>query len=430
MKPANVFVLGLDELNLEVLRELPDADAYAFHQLLSVDELQRRDEIRLEELLDKSERELDNFDGTVDAIVGYWDFPVSSMVPLLCRRRGLRSASLEAVVACEHKYWSRIEQQKVIGELPKFAVVDLDRTPEPPAGLDYPMWLKPVKSYGSELAFHVRDVKEFHTAAARIKEGISRIGEPFEFVMDHLQLPPEIAEVGAQACVAEEALRGNQVTLEGFSRKGQIVVYGVVDSVTYAESPSFLRFEYPSRLPAEVLGMMEDLTRRVITQLNLSDSTFNVEFFHEPTSGDVRLLEVNPRHSQSHARLFEQVDGVSNHGCMVNLALGRDPDIPQGKGPYDVAAKWFLRRFTDGVVRRCPTQDQVAQVERDIPGVTVRLLAAEGDRLSELPGQDSYSFQLAHLYVAAESEDELTAKYETCVDALPFEIDEIDEIDE
>jgi hypothetical protein len=33
---VNVFVLGLDEHNERILRELPDAEQYRFHSLLSV----------------------------------------------------------------------------------------------------------------------------------------------------------------------------------------------------------------------------------------------------------------------------------------------------------------------------------------------------------------------------------------------------------
>ncbi|HEY3471907.1 MAG TPA: biotin carboxylase, partial [Amycolatopsis sp.] len=44
-------------------------------------------------------------------------------------------------------------------------------------------------------------------------------------------------------------------------------------------------------------------------------------------------------------------------------------------------------------------------------------------RLSDLPEQDSYSFELAHLFVAAHTEHEMVRKYEACVDALRFEFD-------
>jgi len=45
---------------------------------------------------------------------GYMDFPVSTMLPLICKEFGTRSPSLESLLKCEHKYWSRVEQKKVI----------------------------------------------------------------------------------------------------------------------------------------------------------------------------------------------------------------------------------------------------------------------------------------------------------------------------
>jgi biotin carboxylase len=420
----NVLVLGLDDLNLDTLRDLPDAGDYRFHPLLSPEELLEAEHLDLRALLDKARKQIKDFDAGVHGIVGYWDFPVSSMVPILCAELDLPGARLEAVVKCEHKYWSRIEQQKVIEEHPRFGIVDIDGDSELPAGLDFPLWLKPVKSASSELAFQVGDKRAFTEAVEAIREGIDRIGRPFEVVLEHLDLPEEIADVGGRACLAEEEVTGRQVTVEGYVFQGEVHVHGIVDSVTYPESTSFQRFQYPSSVPAKVAERLKDLSRKVITQIGLDGSTFNIEYFWDPDSDALCLLEVNPRHSQSHARLFENVDGVSNHQVMVQLGLGVEPTLPSGKGEYDIAAKWFLRRFSDGFVRRTPTADEVEQVERDIPGVTVNIVAQEGERLSELASQDSYSFELADIFVGGCDEDDLVAKYERCVEALRFDFDD------
>ena len=79
----NVFVVGLDDHNAGILHRLPDAGRYRFHPLLSVDELLYRDTIPVPDLLEEAQRQLDSFDGRVDAIIGFWDFPVSTMVPTL-----------------------------------------------------------------------------------------------------------------------------------------------------------------------------------------------------------------------------------------------------------------------------------------------------------------------------------------------------------
>lgn len=423
--PVNIFVLGLDEFNLATLQKLPQFAQYHFRPLLSIDELLYAEEIRLTDLLDRAHRQLKQFEGSVDAIIGYWDFPVSSMLPILCKQFGLRGPSLESVVKCEHKYWSRLEQQKVIDDYPQFALVDLDHPVAPPPGLKYPLWLKPVKSVVSELAFRVTGPQEFYAAVTAIRKGVGRYGKPFELVLALLDLPPEIARAGGQACLAESetALEGMLVTVEGYTLNGHVHVYGVVDSIRYPNSSSFLRYQYPSKLPEKVTDRMVEATVRVIGQIGLDGWPFNLEFFWDATRDSIDLLEVNPRHSQSHALLFAHVDGVPNHQCMVSLALGQDPKLPHRQGNYNIAAKWFLRRFTDGVVRRSPTPQEVEHLEREVPGATVKIVAHRGDRLSKLQRQDSYSYEVADIYIGATDEAELLAKYERCTDKLLFEFD-------
>ena len=251
------------------------------------------------------------------------------------------------------------------------------------------------------------------------------MGEPFSYVLEQLDLPAELAELEGAACVAEEEATGQQVTVEGYALDGEAVVYGVVDSISYPHLPTFQRYQYPSRLPDDVLVRLEDVSRRVITRIGLEAHTFNIEFFWDDTHGDLSLLEVNPRHSQSHAKLFELVDGLPNHACMIDLALGREPHLPRREGPYDVAAKWYLKRFADGVVTRVPSAEEIAEVEDSVADLRVSVLVDEGDRLSEQVDNDSYSYKLANVYLAANDEQELLTKYQRCVESLSFEFDEV-----
>ncbi|OZM75858.1 biotin carboxylase [Pseudonocardia sp. MH-G8] len=421
----NVFVLGLDEHNAQLLEALPNADQYRFHPLLDIDDLLHRDTIPVPDLLEQAQRQLDEFDGRVDAVIGFWDFPISTMVPILAGRRGLPWPSLEAVLKCEHKYWSRLEQRKVIDEVPRFGLLDLDdEDPDLPDGLRYPVWIKPVKSASSKLAFRVEDHEQLHDAAVEIREGVGRIGDPFEFVLDLVDLPAEIAEAGGSACLVEESATGAQVTVEGYSFRGEVRVYGVVDSVNCPDSPSFERYQYPSRVPAAVADRLADISRRVIGRIGLDGTTFDIEYFWDAERDAITLLEVNPRHSQSHAELFEQVDGFAHHDVMLQLALGREPRPLHGEGPFAVAAKWFLRRAEDGVAVRVPTAEEIGRVECDVPGCTVTVGVQVGDRLSELHDQDSYSYAIANVFVGSGSEDELREKYERVVAGLPFEFEE------
>lgn len=422
MSPLNIVVLGLNEQNLDLLRRVPDADRYAFHGLMSIEELQQGEDIPIADLLAKAEAKIEAFEGRVDAIVGFWDFPVSTLVPVLCRRFGLLGASLESVLRCEHKYWSRLVQREVIDEYPPFALVDAD-DPKMPPEVGYPAWLKPVKSFSSRLAFEVTDDREFDAAMAELQDGIARVGEPFEYLLEQAELPPEVAEAGGQAVLAEYALSGNRAAVEGYVRNGQVVVYGVLDSLIYPGVSSFLRHQYPSQLPAGMRERLADVSRRLMAKIGYDDATFSIEFFCDPGTGDVDVLEINPRLSQAHADLFEQVDGVPNHHYMLKVALGEDPGEPAG-GRYGISARWYLRRFSDGLLLRGPSDDEIAAVEREVEGVRIERRAPDGARLSELPAHDSYSYLLAEIVVGADDEAQLEAKYDRCVAALPFVFDD------
>lgn len=421
--PENVFIVGADEHNARILRDLPDADQFRFHTLLSFDEIYG-EEISLAEVLDTAYQRIDAFPGKIAAIIGFWDFPVSTILPILRERVGLPGASLAEVVKCEHKYWSRLEQQKVIDEIPGFGLVALDAG-APPERMRYPLWLKPVKSFASQLAFRVENQQEFSEALQRINEGIAWVGEPFDALLEHVELPPEIAAVGGQACLAEEAISGQMATVEGYRLDDEVFVYGIVDSIRYPDSPSFLRYQYPSALPPEVCVRMAEITRTVVLAIGLERMTFNIEFFWDPETDTITLLEINPRHSQSHAELFEDVDGLANHDAMLRLALGRAPDIPRRQGRYAHAAKWFWRRQDDGIVRREPAPEEIEEVCRQVPGVSVDLLARTGDRLGEMHRQDTYSYVLANVYVGADTEAGLTEKYERVVGSLSWQIEDV-----
>ncbi|MFI0263233.1 acetyl-CoA carboxylase biotin carboxylase subunit family protein [Streptomyces sp. NPDC017056] len=419
----NIFVLGLKEANLPALHDVPDAERYRFHPLLTLKELQSG-EVSFPCVLEKAQHVLDSFDGTIDAIVGYYDFPVSTLVPILSERYGTRSTSLESVVKCEHKYWSRLEQEKAVDAHPRFGRVDLHADPlRPPEGVGFPMWLKPALAYSSELAFGVEDEDEFRAAAARIRKGIGRVGEPFEYILDRLDLPPEMAGVGGQVCLAEESLSGIQVAVEGYVHGGEATVYGVLDSIDYPDSSSFLRHQYPSTLPEPVLHRLRDASARVMRQIGMQEATFSIEYFYDPHADEINVLEVNPRHSQSHAELFQYVDGAPNHHAMLRLALGEDPAMPHRAGRYRTAAKWYYRWFTDGVARAVPSLEDVARIEKEIPGTRIHVIPEPGQYLSDMDEQDSYSFELAHVFTGGDSEEELREKYDHCVAALNLACD-------
>ena len=424
----NLFVVGLEPFNRELLEALPGATGYRFHPLLEYPRVTQLPAAfrRFDDMLARARATLSGFAGAVDGIIGYWDFPTTALVPLLCREFGLPFATPEAVARCEHKYWSRRLQSEVVPDLvPGFQAIDPFATdPLADLALAFPLWIKPVKAHSSFLGFRVHDRDELAAALGVVRTHIDRIGEPFNEFMQHIDAPAGIAAIDGHHCIAEEIIsRGRQCTLEGCVIDGETRVHGAVDSIRSGRHRScFARYQYPSGLPRRVRARMTDATARVMRHIGYDGAAFNIEFYWDPRTDDVRLLEINARVSKSHSPLFELVDGVSNQHVPVELVLGREPAMPQRAGPCRLAAKFMLRAHEDAVVERSPSEADIRALRARYPEARVRVLAPAGTRLGHLVFQDSYSFCIGEIFLGGDSQRELLAKGREAERILGFHI--------
>ena len=427
MMARNIFVMALDGFNRAMLERLQGADEMRFHSLLDMETAVDTRQYDIPLLLDRARLQLIEFPGRIDAIVGFWDFPTSTMQPILRREFGLRGPSLESVLRCEHKYWFRVNQEQFAPEqTPAYAAVDPfdDRYPEH-APLDYPFWIKPVRSHSSQLGFYIDDRASFADALGEIREEIHFLARPFNELLAYAELPDAIKQVDGWHCLAEEIISaGRQCTLEGYVLNGEVVIYGTVDSLREGiYGSSFSRYQYPSDLPEGVQAEMGEMASDFIRQIEFDNSPFNIEFYYEPGSGQVWMLEVNARCSKSHSPLFEMVDGTSNKQAMVDVALGRKPVFPEGGGNFSLAAKFMLREHDDAFVRRVPTDEEIAAIEADMPGCRIQIVAVEGRRLAQLLHQDSYSYETALLFIGGDSSEDVEDKSRRVKARLLFELE-------
>jgi len=431
--PKNIFIVGLNDFNHEKLKRLRGAENYVFHGVIEPEAVYDTEYFPIAEMIERAETQLRAFDGSVDAIAGYMDFPVSTMLPILCKRFGTRSTSLESLLKCEHKYWSRVVQREAIPDfIPKFTAFDpfdddaLRKIGE--AGLYFPFFVKPIKSSGSRLGFRIERPEDFDHAVERLRAEIGLISEPFNVVLDHAELPDEIKAVDGSFCMAEEIIGGRQCTVEGYVYEGEVVPYGIVDSIRYPHVISFFSYQYPSKLPAKIQRKMRQLTERIMSHIGYDNAAFNIEYFWDEVQDRIWLLEINTRISQSHCDLFEKVDGVSNQQVTIDLALGRRPDMPSREGQYKVSGKFFYRVFLeDATVTRVPTRAELDAIAKRFPGTVIVPQVNEGDRLSDLPEQDSYSFAVAYIWTGAKTASSLNANYRRISEDLKFEFAEIRE---
>ncbi|MFN2332248.1 MAG: acetyl-CoA carboxylase biotin carboxylase subunit family protein [Halomonas sp.] len=423
----NVFIIGHDDLSKQMLPHLRHVEDYDFHELLSYDEVVHAEEYAFARLTKDALAELERFPGSVDAIVGYWDFPTSGLLPVLRREWGLPGPSLEAFLKCEHKYWSRLEQERAVPEcVPPFQALDpFDDRAVDTVEIDYPFWIKPVKAHSSHLGFRIDNADQLREVLPVIREGIGLFGRPFDEITALAELPEEVAAVTGHHCIAEAIISaGRQCTLEGYVQNGQVHSVGFVDSLRDAKHPSvLLRYEYPSSLPDDVQERMLATTQRFLARIGYDNSPFNIEYYLDEQTDRIWLLEINARISRSHAALFQLVDGAPHMQVMVDTALGIPPRMPHREGDYPIAAKEMLRVFEDGWVRRVPSEEEIREVEERFPGTLVDLNVREGMRLSDLKHQDSFSWELGVLFTGAENREALMEQIEECRRMLPFEIE-------
>lgn len=423
---SNVFIFGLDDFHRAQLATIEQAQRFNFEPLLAHDEAIHPEVFPVDEMLAKSQRTLEQYPDSVDAVCTYWDFPTSTLVPILRERFGLAGADLSAVLKLEHKYWARREQQAVVPELiPDFCAVDpFADDPAESLSIDYPLWLKPIKAHSSYLGFRIHNDREWRQAIEQTRRGIEQFAKPFNEILAFADLPAAIAPIGGYHCIAEGIISaGQQCTLEGYAYQSEVVVYGVVDSVRGGRHrSSFQRYQYPSALPRRVQSRMIDAARRVIRHAGYTDAPFNMEFFWHRSRDTLSLLEVNARCSKSHSPLFHLVDGASHLQVMVNLGVGREPNMPARRGEFALAAKFMLREFKPGVVRRVPSADDINRLYARFPDAQLHVHVEAGQDLNALRFQDSYSFGLADLFLGANDQRQLLEKYAEAQAILGFEV--------
>ncbi len=423
----HVFVIGLDEFNLRELQTVRNAAEYEFHGLVSYETMVNPASYPMAQIMAEARRTLTEAPG-VDAIIGHWDFPTTSMLPILRREWGLPSPTLESVLYCESKYWSRIAHQEAVPECtPPFQGLDpYSDDPVRDLELDYPFWLKPTTAFSSYLGFRIDNEEQYREAMATIRENIHVFAEPFDYIVQHCENRSALPAHGNGATVLAEGLIGGHLcTLEGYIHEGEVVTYAVIDSLRGSNNVSFLSYQYPSQLPEGIQNRMQAYAERILQHIGLDQTPFNMELFWDPQTDQVWLLEINPRISKSHCPIFQMVTGASHHEVAIDIALGQRPDFPRAEGRFPMAAKFMPRVYGDALINRVPSVAEIEAIQRHHPELIVHLHVEEGMQLSELRAQDSYSYEIADLFLGGESEQELHEKFRQTMQLLDFQFSEV-----
>ena len=318
---------------------------------------------------------------------------------LLAERMGWPGTPVNAVLACQHKLYAREVLQRVCPEVnPMFQRLDARYGGPVPQDLPYPLFIKPVKAAFSVLARSVHSHAELHAHTrfgTRELWVIRHLVEPFERIMRE-RLP----QAGtAHSLMVEGLVDAPQYCLDGYVQNGELHRLGLVDVAMYPGTQAFMRFDYPSQLAQAVVERATDVARRFLREIGFTHGLFNMEFFHDPQTDRITVIEFNPRLASQFSDLYRRVDGIDLHELALALAHGRDPAALARVRPTAGAASSFVYRLFDP--RR--TAPQPGRVQRKVfhqayPDALLMAFPRAGGAVSrDFKWLGSYRYGIIHL---------------------------------
>ncbi|MCU0774130.1 MAG: hypothetical protein MUC74_06385 [Ideonella sp.] len=226
---------------------------------------------------------------------------------------------------------------------------------------------------------------------------IRHLVEPFDRVCRH-RLP----EAGsAHRMLLEEPvpLHVPQYNLDGWVADGEVHALGVVDAVMYPGTRAFMRWDTPSRLAPEVQSRALDVARRFLGAIGYRHGFFNLEFFHDPATDRLSVIECNPRLASQFGDLYRRTLGTDPHAMAVALALGEDPlAVPRGSPTAGIASSLVYRSFDPLDVPPMPGLARCQAFAREFPDGLLFTMPKSGHALErDFKWTGNHRFGIVHL---------------------------------
>lgn len=320
---------------------------------------------------------------------------------LVAEELKLPGAAPESIVAAQHKLHARHVLQCVAPEANVgFSGLDARYGEDIPEGIRYPAFVKPVKAAFSVLARQVlsREELQQHTRFGwRELWVIRRLVEPFDAVRRE-RLP----EAGtAHRMLLEEplAVHTPQYNLDGYVVNGKVHALGVVDAVMYPGTNAFMRWELPSRLSAPVQDRALDVARRFLGAIGYRHGFFNLEFFHDPVTDRLTMIELNPRLASQFGDLYRRTLGLDPHAMSMALACGEDPlAAPRCEPTAGAAASLVYRTFHAAGVPPLPSPAQAGALRAAFADALFYPMPKQGHALErDFKWLGSHRYGIVHL---------------------------------
>lgn len=365
------------------------------------------------------ERLVAKWRGRIDGVFSNNEYFGALIASAVANRLGLPGTPPHVVVTAQHKYYSRLAQQRIAPEaVPRFAVFPYSVRHPSQIGMPFPFFVKPVRATFSVLARRVDDFAalqrhlSFSWFEALI---IRRLVKPFHDLM------PCYTDftVDAHHMIAEAPLAGHEVNIDGYVHEGRVGFIGLSDAMMFPGTDQFQRFVYPSRVPPGIQERMRSLAARLLDGLGYRHGFFNIEMFWNPQDDSIMLIELNPRLASQLAGLYQRVDGILPHRMLLDLCVGAAPSHAPAATRCAIAASLVSRRFDGRALERVPGAAELARVQARYPDAAVMLYLKRGLSLArEMKWLGSYRYAVVNLGGA--DEQDLENRYDEIKKLLGF----------
>jgi len=180
---------------------------------------------------------------------------------------------------------------------------------------------------------------------------------------------------------------------------------------------AFARFDYPSALPKGAQARMAEIATTVMEGLAFDNGLFNIEMMYDLETGQISIIEINPRMASQFADLYEKVDGTNSYRVLLDIAQGRKPQFKRKCGRYAFAASCVLRSFEDCVVVALPSEADLERLVAIYPDMRIELHGELGKKLSD-DLQDGTSYRYGIINLGGRDRADVLAQFEKCREIL------------
>ncbi len=357
-----------------------------------------------------------------DGVVGTHDSS-AIIAAIIAQETGKRFAPVQGIVNSQNKYICRRIQEKIIPEYTPNYCLALDYLRDP-SQLSTPFFIKPVRA---NISFGTHKIDSPEQLEYYIGNESMDIALFNQYYLDALAYNSgyhnalNIATCNSFMC--EEFIQGNQVTVDGYIYEGLVYFFGITKAVYYPRTNSFSHHEFPYTFPEKLENRIKDALSKLIPELGIDNSFFNVELRADEENESFALIEVNSRIAFQFAKTIESVTGFDPLRMLCDMAVGKKPE--QKAATEDLFKSCYnfeLHAFSDARIMHTPTQIAYTEIAMKYPEVKVRNLVHENANLSDFK-HNPESFRYCIIDVPGNSDEEIMLKYEDVVSMLGYNFD-------